>query len=174
MPTLGELLRSPKAIIWPPRSKVKSPPTQRDCDLDVTCGLQDVQGALVIYVRINSELPEDFSIGIRLQGRKGVVCLARVNGHHGEHENPDGSIVPAGQPHIHRPSATQLQKAVPAKLDSLPWAEVLEPQNSDLVTAWETLCAAANVAPHALASAFVRGLRDTGGQLDLEDVIHGR
>ncbi|NNB89914.1 hypothetical protein HI292_30700 [Corallococcus exiguus] len=67
------------------------------------------KGRLILYARINTLLPESFSLGLRLEG-KGVrtSLLVRLNGWHGPHPNPDKSVIPRNTPHIHIPTKQEL------------------------------------------------------------------
>lgn len=174
MPSTRDLLDTLKIVRWPARPKVKSPPTQADCDLDLECpDLPEWKGRLVLWVRVNTLLPESFSIGIRFE-TKGLppLVLARLNGGHGPHENPDGTRVERHQPHLHLPLEVQMN-VPPSRAIRLEHATPLDWELLDVALAWRRFATLLNVRPDEQVDALMSELRDTGAeQLTLGD-LHG-
>ena len=104
MITVAELLAVRKRVSGRPKLMSDAGPNTR-WDIPISA---DIGGQFVAFVRINTVLPEDFSIGLRYNdtGLHAQVRV-RVNCHGQGHRNPDGSMVPEG-PHIHLPGPGQM------------------------------------------------------------------
>ena len=107
----------------------------------------DIKGALISYIRINVELPESFSIGLRYHPKAGApTVLLRVNGDHGPHKNPDRSRFFEGS-HIHEPHGIEMDLTA----STVNWAEVppyailLTPQILSVTEGWRIFCDRATI-----------------------------
>jgi len=171
MPTISDVLQAKKTVLWPARSKVKSPGTQRDVDLELDCPLAGMKGRLVLYVRVNTLLSDLFSIGLRLEmPRAAPSLLVRLNGGHGPHRNPDGSMIEMGQPHIHVPTAAEMvadytSKVKLAQADKVGCAQPTE--------AWPFFEAWANIAHDARMPGLIAAMCDAASQMEFEEALHG-
>ncbi len=92
-------------------------------------------------LRVNERLVERFSCILAFED-KGLPTLAllRVNGDHGQHRNPDGSLLTG--PHIHLPSDLDAAPDV----DSAPdYARVIDQRNAVMTFAWDFFCHTINI-----------------------------
>lgn len=98
MPTVRQLIEAPKQITSSkPRSR--SHYGHRGVDFSVV----STAGSFGIVVRVNERICESYSMILRYQPPGSpTTILLRVNGDHGEHKNPDGSLVYG--PHLHQPA----------------------------------------------------------------------
>jgi len=180
MPTLQDILAAPKTVNWPAKGKIKSPPTQVDADLELSCGVSGMRGQLVLYVRVNTILPESFSIGLRLepQGKKPSL-LVRLNGWHGPHPNPDGTIIPGHTAHIHLPTAKELAGDYTGKVELRtavelqPLVGLVLPSPPDVVSVWPFFQQYLNIAPDPRVTTLLSELCDSTSQQSLEDALNG-
>ena len=121
-------------------------------------------GRFTTYVRQQTDLMEKFSVGLRWEmPRRGDVHIVRVNGQHGPHQNPDGSVV-ADCMHAH-----YWRLAEPPLMDRQPkWAVAL-PGNRrcNVAGAWDALCAIANISCDPTIDRVVNDLLKQASQTDL-------
>lgn len=172
--TVADLLAEPKAFGSGMQKKAKSNKVQLEWDVKL---LAACPGEFIAYVRVPSNLPEEWSVGLRyaMSGERPAVLL-RMNGNHGAHMNPDRSRFSHG-PHIHRPMEIELAR--PLATGQWPegpkYAEVLAPKFQHIVNGWHELCERANItsAPW-IDSVLVSIATSVGirlGQMDIEDVL---
>ncbi len=143
MPTVKDLLATPKTPDPPTRVRVKSNPSHRAWDLPLIAALE---GRFSVYVRVNVSLPEMFSVGIIYTPPKGsTTVLLRVNGDHGTHRNPDGSVVTG--PHVHKPQENELGLVVAPGMwtDGPPFAVEIQAAPFTVLHAWFKLAAEAGI-----------------------------
>jgi hypothetical protein len=157
MPTLKELVEVGKAVAEGPVSRTKSPPTQKDLNFKLAHPTaSNVPGTFSIFVRLNTALPDSFSVGLVYESPTvKPLTILRVNGSHAPHKNPDGSVVPRNTAHIHQPYAEQPAKEVWAGF-SADWALQLPPIT--LIQAWDLLLSTAHVTPDQTARNHVLAL----------------
>lgn len=74
-------------------------------------------------MRINDAFPENFSIGLNYLPRdeRGILCLLRCNGPHGEYLG--GALSPHHLYHIHRAKAANLEAGLRAELGGDPTSD---------------------------------------------------
>jgi hypothetical protein len=171
MPTaVTDLLAIPKYARWPPRRKVKSKFLHRELDIPLDA---EADGEFTVFLRLHTRYLEMFSIGLRYAtpGQRDVV-LIRVNGDHGSHKNPDGTIVSG--PHLHMPTVnqdpTELRSKGPATAASL------DPRCNNLPAAWSKFRELISLSPQAEVDRLVVRLYLVGSQLsllNLEDLFDG-
>jgi hypothetical protein len=167
MPTISDLLLAKKTVSWPALQKVKSPPTQLDVDFGLSCSLAGLTGRLVLYVRVNTLLSDLFSIGLRLEmPRRTPSLIVRLNGGHGPHRNPDGSMISRHQPHIHVPTAKEMVADYTSKVK----LEQADPvQYAQPTSAWPFFENWANITPDPKVATLIAKMC-TSTQLDFEDL----
>lgn len=103
--TVRQLIEVSKRAIPPARKVTKSNKAFRAWDLHVEA---DIPARLIVYIRVNVDITENFSIGLRYQPNNGApIVLVRVNGDHGPHGNPDGTRFSEGS-HVHFPLPGEL------------------------------------------------------------------
>jgi hypothetical protein len=142
--TIGELLRCRKDLVPPARAKKKAHPAYRAWDLQLQA---HVPGQFIVYVRINVDLPESFSTGLRYHPPQGAPSvLLRVNGDHGGHRNPDGTRFSSGA-HVHAPTEAELaQRCQPGMwAEGPPFAALLPVHTLSLVDGWRELVTRTNI-----------------------------
>ena len=118
---LDELISCSKKVEDPPRKEMRSERGhQRN---DMTLSSLDGKWRFSVFMRVNEEFPENFSVGLIHDPRDepGELTLLRCNGPHGEHDN---SPIEDPQPHfgyhIHRARADVINAGLsPDKLASL-------------------------------------------------------
>lgn len=172
MPTIQDVLQAPKTPTWPARRKLKSPDTQTEVDIDLACTLPGLKGQLVLYARVLTELPEIFSVGLKVEMRgRAPSLIIRANGGHGQHKNPDGTIIPAKQPHIHVPTSEELSSEYSSKVKLV---KALPIDHADAVSAWSYLAQELNIEDDGRVTRLVSELCATNPQIALEEALHGR
>jgi hypothetical protein len=131
---VGELLALPKRAIGKPREKKKASPAFRQWSIALEC--EGVDGRFSVAVRTNATLAESFSLVLCYQPPKGrTTVLLRVNGPHGRHRNPDGSILDGG-PHAHLPTPNELDELPPEWPEGPPTAAALPEATQNMSHAW--------------------------------------
>jgi hypothetical protein len=148
-----EILAVPKRLVGQPREKKKTSPTLLQWDLDIEA---EIEG-LKVYVRRDTDLAEDFSIGLRYEqpGIRPIVVL-RFNGDHGGHRNPDGTRIDEG-PHVHAPTLEEFRLAVD-EAEFQPhgrrYAMASPRRLAHFPAAWDAFCRAAAIAEDAEVAAY--------------------
>lgn len=103
---LDELISCPKQVVDPPRKEMRSERGhQRN---DMTLGSLHGERRFSVFMRINEQFSENFSVGLIYDPRDepGDLMLLRCNGPHGEHDNsPMEDPQPHFGYHIHRARA---------------------------------------------------------------------
>ena len=101
---ISDLISRPKRIVSKsPASGYREQGQNKRCDLELV-GVDDERCEFRVFIRQNTNLIENFSIGLRHRHVSdptlGTLTLVRYNGPHGEYSiNPDGHYA---VPHIHR------------------------------------------------------------------------
>jgi len=140
MASFRGLLTVPKEI-KASKPRTKTHPGHLRIDLP----LQSEIPGLTAFVRQSTALTESFSIGLlyEVTGREPIIVL-RVNGDHGRHRNPDGTVFRG--PHVHEPRGSEL--------DLEPWrgfepkyARTIDGQYRILVNAWDLFCQLVAILP---------------------------
>jgi hypothetical protein len=171
MPTIEDVLLAKKTVLFPARPKVKSPSTQRDVDLELDCQLPDLKARIVLYIRVNTLFTELFSIGLRLEMKGAAPSLiVRLNGGHGPHKNPDGTMIAMGQPHIHVPTPQELVSDFKSKV-KLVKAEPVP--CGDPASAWPFFESWARITPDRRMTTLVTAMCDAGKQMEFEEALRG-
>ncbi len=123
-----------------------------------------------MFVRVNNELAESFSLGLTYEA-PGIrrAPILRVNGDHGSHTNPDKTRIVCG-PHIHYPVESVLD--LPADGDRHDEYAVQLPDDVRTpMLAWPVFRAKANIEEDARLHLYLQRVRGSvgGGQMDLFD-----
>lgn len=133
--TIASLIAVPKTVHRPFRALSQDPENAR-LDLELAAA---TPGRFFVFIRVLRALSENFSIGLRYEEPGlGVLVLLRVNGDHGRHQNPGGSVIPDG-PHIHT-FRSPARDAPPRPRAEAKWAWPLPADHLALPTAWRTFC----------------------------------
>lgn len=106
---LDELISCPKQVVDPPRKEMRSERGRRQNDMTLTS--LDGERRFSVFMRINEQFPENFSIGLIYDPRDepGDLALLRCNGPHGEYNNsPMENPQPHFDYHIHRAKADDI------------------------------------------------------------------
>lgn len=166
MPTLAELAQARKAVSSRAQLRKSTKPHADNFGIDVAAVGVGLPGTLTIFVRVHKVLPENFSIGLAYAGGNvGSTCVARVNGDHSHHRNPDGSVVIG--PHLHLPLADEMSLQLERGYEPRTAIQLPE-QNLKLPIAWDTFCHALNVQPDQQVRDWLADLADKVDQLELE------
>jgi hypothetical protein len=105
-----------------------------------------IEGRFFGYLRVNADLPERFSVGLRYEDpRAGNALLLRLNGDHGVHRNPGekGPAFDSGV-HLHEPTEEESVTAWAPGFEPR-FAKLLPPAHQQLTTAWLALCQHASI-----------------------------
>ena len=112
----------------------------------------------MVYVRRDTDLAEDFSIGLRYEqpGSRRPIVVLRFNGDHGGHRNPNGTRIDEG-PHVHAPTVEELRLAVD-EAEFRPhgprYATASPPGLAHFPAAWDAFCQAAGIAENPEVAAY--------------------
>ena len=103
---LDALVTCRKVVVDPPRKSMRS--SSGHLRNDFRLRSEDEQSDFSVFIRVNEEFPENFSIGLVYHPRdeRGSFCLLRYNGPHGPYE-PDGAEHHADS-HIHKALADNI------------------------------------------------------------------
>ena len=105
---IDDLIASPKLIVEPPKKEFRSDRGHKRNGMT----LQSVDGKtdFTVFMRINEDFPENFSIGLEHSPRdeRGTILLLRCNGPHGEFVGIPGRPHPHFLHHVHRADAANL------------------------------------------------------------------
>jgi len=84
---IEELIACPKRTSEPPRKEMKAERGSLRNDMELES--MDGKMGFSVFMRINEQFPENFSIGLNFipKDEPGSFCLLRYNGPHGEHVN---------------------------------------------------------------------------------------
>lgn len=137
----ADLIFASKSFAAKRTPQVVTPPGRRSLDLKLDC--PSVQGALIVYVRQNTRLIEDYSTGLRweLPGAT-TKMLIRVNGSSHVHGNPDRKIL-NNLFHIH----VDIEELFSSPSPNNPrWAFELEDPYTSLPEAFRLLTEVARIA----------------------------
>jgi hypothetical protein len=110
---INHLISCPKVITEPPKKAMRSERGSRRNDI----GLRSKDGELEfsVFMRINEDFHENFSIGLNYSPRdqRGTLCLLRCNGPHGDFI---GDTLGAHfRYHVHRAKASNLTAGLRAE-----------------------------------------------------------
>jgi hypothetical protein len=173
MRTVGELLALPKTVPGdPPRPREVSHYGHRGWNIKVSAA-GAAPGEFKAFLRVNSKLPEQFSIGLVYE-EPGIVpvVLVRVNGDHGRHPNPDGTVIEEG-PHIHAPNDAERLLPPPARAwsNGPAMATALGPDHNHLAIAWKRFAQEVTISENSDISGFMSGVHEKLSQLVAEDLF---
>jgi hypothetical protein len=159
-PPLRDFLLLPKQVGAPPRRIAKNGP-----HVEIQVPVTGDMGALVLYMRRQVDRPQSFSIGLRLEtASPRAAMLARVNGPHAPHTNPDGTLVEG--PHIHGWSEEDMNSPPdPTKEPKV--ATPLTADNVAMTVAWRSFCVRFQVASTPEVDTLVDELEKHPLQLSL-------
>jgi len=87
---------------------------------DFSCTSTDGENKFEVFIRVNTELPTVFSIGLRYQTESGSITICRYNGRHGLHKNKIGDKNEFDDYHIHALYDHQLTDGTEASIDAVP------------------------------------------------------
>jgi len=81
---IDSLIVCPKVITEPPRKEMRSERGSRRNNMALRSTDGDLEFS--VFIRINEDFPENFSIGLSYSPRdeRGTICLLRCNGPHGD------------------------------------------------------------------------------------------
>lgn len=141
MASFRELLTIPKEV-KATKPRTKTHPGHLRIDLP----LHSEFAGLTAFVRQSTALIESFSIGLlyEVTGREPIIIL-RVNGDHGRHRNPDGTVFSG--PHVHEPRDIDLDRE-PWRGFEPKYARTIDGQYRMLGSAWDLFCQLAAVLPN--------------------------
>lgn len=172
MRTTGELLAMAKWIRDPPKRKNVSHSGHSGWDYPLDAP-EAGEGRFVVFLRINDRLMESFTLGLRYQEPKmEPAVLIRVNGGHGMHGNPDGTVIEDG-PHLHAPTDEELLEFPPvsAWAGGPKMAIALEPKYRNLEFAWQLLSLRCSIAPSETVAKFMSERSAKIDQVTVEDLL---
>ena len=105
---IDALITIPKLIVEPPKKEFRSDRGHKRNGMR----LQSLDGKaeFTVFMRINEDFPENFSIGLEHSPRdeRGTILLLRCNGPHGEFIGSPGRPHPHFLHHVHRADAANL------------------------------------------------------------------
>jgi hypothetical protein len=171
LPTVLEAVFVPKTVIVPERVRIKSNPAHKAWNVSLSHG-GGFAGTFEAYVRVNTRLPESFSLGLVFRAPGVDTCvLVRVNGDHGAHKNPDGSSFKQGA-HCHHPMPPDASKLVSAVTwaEGPPHADLLDPCPApfSLSVAWTFLARVTGIVTDQNVDAMITRVQTAvGAQLTL-------
>ncbi len=117
---IDQLIRCPKMIVEPPKKELRLERGSKRNDMTLTS--IDSELKFTVFMRINADFEENFSIGLEYypKDEKGSVCLVRCNGPHGEFLG--GSMTPSAHffYHIHMGKAENLEAGLRAERSGEP------------------------------------------------------
>jgi hypothetical protein len=159
---LGTLLAVKKTADGPVRPVGKANGAHREWNVALSA---DCPASFEVRFRQHVELPEDFSF-VLLARVPGIspFALLRVNGDHGPHRNPDGTLIEGG-PHVHEPAPLEV-RLLPADRFQPRYAWPLEAACLAPALAWERFKAFVNLSPDEKVDRVFRRL-DNVIQMDL-------
>jgi hypothetical protein len=151
MPTFRQLLEAPKVVASPARARNVSKPGHRG--IEVKLDAPTVTGSFRAVLRVNERMVERFSCILTYEDRGlPTLALLRVNGDHGIHRNPDGTVITG--PHIHFPANLSASPEVDSEPEA---ADVIDQRNAVMTFAWDYFCQQVNVhMPNNVAKAVGR------------------
>lgn len=102
------LIECSKVISEPPKREFRSERGHKRNGMLLKT--EDGKADFVVFMRINEDFPENFSIGLEHSPRdeRGTILLLRCNGPHGEFLGNPSSHGPHFVHHVHRADATNL------------------------------------------------------------------
>ena len=159
------LLAVKKALSSNPREVKRSNTFHRAWNATLAA---DMPGMFVAFIRINCALAEDFSVGLRYHPEVGSPCvLLRVNGDHGMHGNPDGTVLSG--PHVHAPTPAELGLLVTPGLwpEGPRHATTWAPQTLTILAAWNELAGRGTIAATPDGLQRIARLSAASGQAEL-------
>lgn len=109
---LDALIACRKAVVDPPRKEMKS---ERGCRRnDMTLRSEDGQHDFTVFMRVNEDFPENFSIGLDYVPREepGSLSLVRCNGPHGQTVDEFDASRPHFSPHIHKALEANISRGI--------------------------------------------------------------
>lgn len=142
VPTFRELLEAPKSVASPASARNVSKPGHRG--IEVNLDVPSMPESFRAVLRVNERLVERFSCILTFEARGlPTLALVRVNGDHGTHRNPDGSLITG--PHIHLPADLS---ASPEASCELELAEPIDRRYAVMTFAWDFFCQRISVQTH--------------------------
>lgn len=108
---IQRLISCPKKMQEPPRKNMRDDHGHQRNDMDLIS--TDDKHGFRVFMRINLEFPENFSIGLDYfpADEPGSITLVRYNGPHGEHESNPHHVTH----HIHRANAENINAGLKAE-----------------------------------------------------------
>lgn len=114
---LDLLIACPKTIVEPPRRELREERGSLRNDLR----LRSADGALEfsVFLRVNADFPENFSIGLvhSPPDERGSITLVRCNGPHGPYNADLADPEAHFEYHVHQASAARLEAGLKAEGD---------------------------------------------------------
>lgn len=157
-------MSAPKTITVERIRKKTKAKASRDVDIPVEATL--VEGRVDLFVRMNTRIAENFSIGLRYHppmGRSTVIF--RWNGDHGRNAHEGCS----NRPHVHLALPVELETLpIPTWKDGPPSLAIPLPDDGrSVVWAWKCFLVAAGIQSNAKVDAAIRRLYAEDGQGEL-------
>lgn len=119
---IENLISCPKVITDPPKREMRSERGSRRNNM----GLRSKDDALefTVFMRINEDFHENFSIGLNYSPRdeRGTLCLLRYNGPHGDFLGGSPALESHFRYHVHRAKAENLAVGLKAERGGEPTA----------------------------------------------------
>lgn len=165
-PTFQQIISARKAIAAH-RVRAQSKPGHIGINVELSC--PDIAGRLSVVIRMTVALIESFSIVLRYE-RDHFPCVAilRVNGDHGQHRNPDGTIVTG--PHVHAPVPSEMN-SIPTKDFEPRFAEAVAARYVQLPFAWALFRERVALEPHEQMADRIRRMHTTYSQETFDDLF---
>jgi hypothetical protein len=163
VPTFRELIEVRKEI------KVSRKPYLCNGNHSIDLRVRSEHAGLSVFVRQSVALVENFSIGLRFEvPGEDVAILLRVNGNHGMHKNPDGTVLRG--PHTHEPLEMHLGLSPWGRYDPKQGRQ-LDQKCCAIVNGWEVFCQIANVAKNAQVASAITKLHNELAQEKLRGLF---